>query len=182
MGISFQVRDQFACYFLTFQVVGWVDIFSRKSYRDIVLEAMNYCRVNRSLTIYSYVIMTNHVHVIWQSKKGDLSGIIRDFKKHVSKEVIKEFRTSGEESRKSWLEIVFRYHAKYNKRVEEVQLWTHDNHAVELTSNEIFDQRLNYIHMNPVKAGWVERPEEYLYCSAVNYYKGKGLIEVDVEK
>jgi len=179
MADAYQIKDQNAVYFLTFQVVGWVDVFSRKSYRDIVLDSLKYCRENKSLCVYGYVIMTNHMHVIWQSESGNLSDAVRDFKRHVSKKILAEISAGGKESRKEWLELVFRYHAKFNKRVGEKQLWTHENHAVELTTNAMSDQRLDYIHQNPVAAGWVEKQEDYLYSSAANYILGKGLIEID---
>lgn len=82
------------------------------------------------------------------------------------------------ESRSEWMNIVFKYHAKYNKRVKEKQFWTHENHAVELSSNKMLDSRLDYIHDNPVRAGWVAKPEEYLYSSAIDYAEGKGLLEI----
>lgn len=77
------------------------------------------------------------------------------------------------------MEIIFKYYAKYNKRVNEQQFWTHENHAVELYTNEMIDSRLDYIHQNPVKAGWVENPEDYLYSSARNYAELESLIEID---
>ncbi len=76
------------------------------------------------------------------------------------------------------MNIVFKYHAKYNKRVKEKQFWTHENHAVELSNNELLDSRLDYIHDNPVRAGWVEQPEDYLYSSAIDYTDGNGLLEI----
>ena len=67
-------------YYLTFQIVGWVDIFTRKIYRDIVIESLQYCRQHKGLYLYAYVIMSNHMHLLALSETGDLSGIIRDFK------------------------------------------------------------------------------------------------------
>ena len=90
-----------------------------------------------------------------------------------------QIQNNPNERRKKWLEMILRFHAKYNKRVHEMQLWTHYNHAVELDSNYILDQRINYIHQNPVKAGIVEKAHEYLYSSARNYAFGKGLITID---
>ena len=75
--------------------------------------------------------------------------------------------------------MIFEYHAKYNKRSKGIQFWTHENHAVELSTNEMIDTRLNYIHENPVRAGWLEKPEDYLYSSASNYADREGLMEVD---
>lgn len=185
MGYSYQIRDQNGLYFFTFQVVGWADVFSRKEYRDIVLDSFDYCRSAKGLEIFAYVIMTNHVHAIMRSKNGKLSDTIRDFKKFTSKKILNQVSSNRKESRKEWLEMIFKYHAKFNKRAGDVQFWTaaadrHENHAVELSSNQMIDSRFEYIHDNPVRAGWVERQEDYIYSSASNYALGRGLIEVDM--
>ena len=179
MGEAYQIKDQEAVYFFTFQVVGWADVFSRQIYRDIVTDSFSYCRKNKGMELFAYVIMTNHVHAIMRSSNGKLSDLVRDFKKHTSKLMLKEISNNPKESRKEWLEMIFHYHAKYNKRAGERQLWTHENHAVELSTNEMMDSRLNYIHNNPVRAGFVAQPEDYLYSSARNYADMESLIEID---
>ena len=63
--------------------------------------------------------------------------------------------------------------------VNEYQFWTHENHDVELTSNEMIDSRLDYIHQNPVRAGIVENEADYLYSSARNYHELSNLIAID---
>ncbi len=180
MGEAYQINDQEATYYMTFQVVGWADIFSRQIYRDVVIDSFKFCRLNKGMELNAYVIMTNHIHVIMASKIGKLSDLVRDFKKHTSKQILSIVNNNPIESRKQWLKMVFKYHAKFNKRVNEKQLWTHENHAIELDTNDMIDSRLNYIHNNPVKAGWVERPEHYLYSSASNYNDLESLIEIDV--
>ena len=179
MGEAYQIRDQGQAYFLTFQVVGWADIFTRQVYRDIIIETLSYCRKERSLNVFAYVIMSNHVHAILQSKNDDLSGTIRDFKKFTSKAILKELKVNPQESRKEWLEMIFRYHAKFNKRNTKYQFWTHENHAVELDTEAIFESRFEYIHENPVRAGWVEKAEEYLYSSARSYSGLESVMEID---
>ena len=180
MGQSYQINDQYRAYFLTFQIVGWADVFTRQKYRDIVLASFKYCRESKGMNLFGYVIMTNHIHVLMQSRDGDLSGLVRDIKKHTSKKILKEIKENKQESRKEWLKMIFAYHAKYNKRTKEVQLWTHENHAVEMSANDMFDSKLDYIHENPVRSGWVEKPEDYLYSSARNYIGVNALIEVDL--
>ncbi len=179
MGEAYQIQDQNRPYFLTFQVVGWADIFSRKIYRDIIIESLTFCRREKGLVIFAYVIMTNHVHVIFQSQNGNLSDIIRDFKKFTSKTIFREIDMSGKESRRKWLNMVFEYYAKYNKRNRLRQFWTHENHAVELSTNDMLDSRLEYIHNNPVRAGWVELPQDYLYSSARNYADLQSPMDID---
>ena len=179
MGSAYQIKNQEALHFLTLQVVGWVDLFTRKEYRDLMLESLTYCRQHKGMELFAYVIMSNHVHLLARSKTGNLSDTIRDMKKFTAKRILTEALSNNRESRKDWMKVVFEYHAKYNKRVGEIQFWTHENHAVELTSNVMIDSRFNYIHENPVRAGWVEKAEDYLYSSARNYTGIPGLIEID---
>ena len=75
--------------------------------------------------------------------------------------------------------MIFKYHAKFNKRTTEKQLWTHENHAVEMDTADKLKSRIDYIHQNPVRAAWVEKPEEYLYSSARNFAGLDGVITVD---
>ncbi|SDA48852.1 hypothetical protein SAMN03080617_00681 [Algoriphagus alkaliphilus] len=75
--------------------------------------------------------------------------------------------------------MIFEYHAEFKKRSGDLQFWTHENHAIELHRPEMIESRMTYIHENPVRAGLVEKPEDYLYSSARNYSGIKGLIEVD---
>lgn len=179
MGSAYQINNQEQVYFLTFQVVGWVDIFTRQEYRDILLASFAYCRQEKELELFSYVIMSNHVHVIMRSKTGRLSDTIRDLKRHTAKQIIQLALTSNRESRRDWLKVVWEYHAKYNQRVSDIQLWTHENHAVELDTNEMIESKMQYIYENPVRAGLVENAADYLYSSARNAAGLAGLIDND---
>ena len=178
MADAYQIKNQKGLYFLTLQVVGWADIFTRQFYRDIIIDSFVYCRKSKGLKVYSYVIMSNHVHCI-VSAENNLSDVIRDFKKFTSKEILKLVNENTQESRKEWLLMIFKYHAKFNKRVEKFQFWTHENHAVELTSNEMIESRINYIHQNPVRAGYVEQEHEFIYSSAKNFAGLINLMEID---
>lgn len=179
MGEPYQIRNQEDIYFLTFQVVGWADIFSRMIYKDILIESMSYYRKHKGLLVFAYVIMPNHIHVIWKAEFNNLSDLIRDFKKRSLRLIIKEVKENIKESRREWLLMIFTYHARFNKRNSGMQFWTHENHAVELNFADMIDQRINYIHENPVRAGWVEKAEEYLYSSAKNFADESGLFEID---
>ncbi len=180
MAEAYQIKDQEAVHFLTFQVVGWVDVFSRKTYRDIVIDSLHYCVSNKDLIVFAYVIMTNHVHLIVRSAGGQLSDTVRDFKRFTSNKILSEIAARDDESRREWMKVVFEYHARFNKRVGNRQFWTHENHAVELSDAAMVDSRLNYIHDNPVRAGWVENPEDYLYSSARTYAGLSGLLEIEL--
>ncbi len=170
MPTGYQIKDQSALHYLTLQVVQWADIFTRKTYRDVIIESLKFCKNNKGLEVYAYVIMSNHVHLLAKSNKEDLSGAIRDFKRHTSKKIIEAIIT-GQESRKEWLLTIFKESARKHSRNEEYQLWTHENHAEQIYSNDFIEQKIEYIHNNPVKAGLVEKQEDYLYSSA-RYYSG----------
>ena len=178
MSQSYQIQDQSAPHFLTFQVIDWVDIFSRKVYRDIVIESMKFCRSHKDLEVYSYVIMSNHVHVIWRAKNGDLSDIIRDFKKFTGRSIIEAVKDVSE-SRKDWMLKRFEFAARRNVRNSIHQFWTHENHSVELFSPYFTEQKIRYIHMNPVRAGIVEKEEDYIYSSARNYSGLWNLMDIE---
>ena len=88
MSTGYKIHDKDGAYFLTFQIVGWVDLFSRQEYRDIVIESLKYCQKEKGLNLFAYVIMSNHIHLLAQSEVGNLSGFIRDFKNFTSKRFI----------------------------------------------------------------------------------------------
>jgi REP element-mobilizing transposase RayT len=102
-----------------------------------------------------------------RSETGDLSGIIRNFKNFTSKKFL-EVLDNDSESRRDWIKLVFEFHGKF-KNKQDHQVWTHENHAEEIYSQKFIEQKIEYIHNNPVRAGIVSRPEDYLYSSARNY-------------
>jgi len=177
------ITDQYAIYFLTFTIVGWVDIFTRKECKDIIVDSLKYCNKNKGLSIHAYVIMSNHIHLIVSAREGSggLSGIIRDFKKHTSKQLLSWVKESNQESRKGWMELVFRYHAKYNKNNSKYQVWQQNSKPMICMHPKFTMQKLLYIHMNPVRAGIVDEAENYAYSSAVNYAGGSdSKLELDI--
>jgi len=94
---SYKIGDQNGLYYLTFATVGWIDVFTRKRYKDIVVESLGYCQKEKGLELFSWVLMSNHVHLISRAKEGyELSNILRDFKKFTSKQIIKSIQEEGE--------------------------------------------------------------------------------------
>jgi REP element-mobilizing transposase RayT len=178
MSTGYKISDQEGVHYITFQIVGWVDIFTRKVYREVVIDSFKYCQQNKGLYLFAYVIMSNHIHLVAQSEHGDLSGFIRDFKNFCSQKFL-ELLEGKEESRKDWMRMVFEYHGK-NKSKQTNQIWTHENHAEHIFSQKFIEQKINYIHENPVRAGIVEKPEDYLYSSARNYAGLDAVIEVEI--
>jgi REP element-mobilizing transposase RayT len=165
MSTGYQIKDQYATHFITPTIVDWVDIFTRKAYRDIIIDSLAFSIRERGLKLYGYVIMTNHLHLIVRSETGKLSDTIRDFKKFTARSII-DVINKEPESRREWMLHRFKWNAAQNERSSDHQFWTHENRLEEIFSQNFFNQKLNYIHENPVRAGWVEYPEEYVYSSA----------------
>lgn len=179
MSTGYKIVEQDESHFITLQVVRWIDIFTRQIYRDIIMNSLTYCRQNKGLEIYAYVIMSNHVHLLVRSNQGCLSKTIKEFKSFTAKEILKALHSS-EESRKEWVLNLFEFSAKQHKRNEKYQLWTHENHAEITYNNSFIAQKIRYIHNNPVRADIVEHAEDYLYSSARNYAGLSNLLEIDV--
>jgi putative transposase len=174
----YSINNPDGIYFVTFATVYWIDVFTRQRYKNIVVESLQYCQANKGLEIFAWCLMTNHIHLIVRAKEGyHLSDILRDFKKYTASAVIKSMQTDVE-SRREWVLWLFERAAKKNSLNTTHQFWQQDNHPEELLSNAFKDQKLNYIHQNPVVEGWVEAPEHYLYSSAKNYAGEKGLLDV----
>ena len=178
---GYKITNQNATHFLTFTVVGWVDIFTRNSYRQIIIDSLEYCIKEKGLVLNAYVIMTNHIHIIARVEHpNELSSFIRDFKKFTSKKILAELNSNYKESRREWILRLFKYFAKFNKKNSEYQFWKQDNHPIELVSKKWVIQKLDYIHLNPIRGGWVEHAEDYLYSSAKNYAGIKGKIDIEL--
>ena len=172
MSTGYQIKDQQALHYLTIQVVDWIDVFTRKAYRDIVIDSLQFCQKHKGLQIFGYVIMSNHIHLIANSPQGELSNTVRDFKKFTAKNIIESI-TNDNESRKDWMLNRFQFNAQRHSRNENYQMWTHENHAVVIYSPEFAREKLDYLHNNPVRAGLVRKPEDYIYSSANNYAEWK---------
>lgn len=177
---KYKIKDLDKLYFITYSVVGWIDLFIRYEYRQILLDSWTYCRKNKGLEIYGWCIMTSHVHMIVGSGKGNLPDIVRDMKRHTSEMLHKAIKSNPGESRREWMLFYMEQAGIRNSNNLSFQLWQQDNRPVELFNLEMAWQKLNYIHDNPVKAGIVEKAEEYLYSSAKTYYTGgSSLIEIE---
>jgi len=180
-GRGYAIKDQNAVHFITFAVVQWIDVFTRKEYADIIIESLKFCQRNKGLRIHAWCIMSNHLHLILSAKEPyRLSDILRDFKKYTSSEIIRAITDNTRESRKNWMLWIFKKAGERNNRNKDHQFWQQDNHPVQCDTNEIIDSRMEYLHENPVRAGLVRKEQDYLYSSGIDYYaEGKGLIDID---
>lgn len=160
------------CINVTFTVHQWVDVFTRRLYVDILLDSLRFCQLHKGLEIFGWVVMSNHCHLILRAKNENLSDIIRDFKKFTSKEIVKSIHQNPKESRKEWLSFLL-------SKEEKIWFWEESYHGEEIFTKDFFDTKLNYTHLNPVRACLVEKEEEYLLSSAGDYFgTRKGLLEL----
>jgi REP element-mobilizing transposase RayT len=182
MSEKYKVQDSRIPHFITCTIVDWVDVFTRPVYKDLIIDALRNCQKNKGLIVHAYCIMTNHVHFIVSADKDYvLPDIIRDFKRYTSRKII-EIMEDRFESRRKWMLKKFKSAADRIKRNKTFKLWKDGFHPIELSSNSLQDQRLEYLHQNPVKAGIVWSAEEYKYSSAA-YYAGNrtdSLLDVDM--
>ncbi|WP_121810732.1 REP-associated tyrosine transposase [Mucilaginibacter kameinonensis] len=153
-------------YFVTLTVIDWVDVFTRRIYSDFIIQNLKYCQQNKRLNIYAYVLMTNHLHMVANVDEGSLSDVLRDFKTYTSKEIIKLISNNPSESRRVWLLNAFELSGKQNPLNKNHQFWQNGNYPVLLYSNDVIQQKIDYIHDNPVRAGFVGSAHEYWYSSA----------------
>ncbi len=175
-----KIYNQNSSHFITFTIVGWIDLFSRPIFQSILIDSIKYCQANKGLVVNAYAIMTNHIHMICRAElPHSLSDIVRDLKRHTSKEFMKEIDSNRKESRREWLLELFRNYGNSNSRNEEFQIWQQYNFPTELASPQFTLQKLNYIHFNPVRANFVDKPEDYMLSSARQYLGKPGVIDIE---
>ncbi|MAY22035.1 MAG: transposase [Flavobacteriaceae bacterium] len=178
MSRNYKFHNPEGLYFVSFAVVQWLDVFTRTTYRNLLLESLSYCQKSKGMEIMAWCIMSNHMHLVFRSVRGEHPAqLLGDFKRFTSKSVVKAIQENPRESRKAILLNSFRVEAAKSHNVSRYQFWRHDNRPIELWSNSVIQQKITYIHENPVSAGLVAKPENYLYSSAADYAGGKGLLE-----
>ncbi|WP_305909102.1 hypothetical protein Q9L42_007245 [Methylomarinum sp. Ch1-1] len=140
-------------YYLTMTVQRWYYLFDRHGRWEILADSIRYCQENKGLALNGYVFMLNHLHIIATSQ--DMVGFIRDFKRHTSK----QFRLNLEVTEPRVLQLFVDHKSKY-------QFWQNTNAPKKIENFHFYQQKLNYIHDNPVRKGYVRRPEYWLWSSA----------------
>lgn len=178
MSRKYKFRNPDGIYFVTFAVVQWVDLLTRSHYNDFLIKNLEYCAANKQLNVHAFCLMTNHVHLILsRSGTPTLGEILRDYKKFTSNGLYNMMQDE-KESRRHWMKLLFQNAGMNKSNNKNVQIWQQDNHPIELMSNKMIKQKLNYVHLNPVKAGFVSEPEHWVYSSASNYAGQGGVMDV----
>ena len=181
MSRKYKFHETEGAYFVSFATVNWIDVFTRELYFSIMTESLDHCRKNKGMEIYGYCIMPSHVHLIFRSALGDPSGLMRDLKGFTSRKIMKTIQDNPQESRREWLLWMFERAGKKNSNVKEKQFWQQNNQPIEIWSLKVFEQKLSYIHNNPVEVGFVTDPTDWKYSSARNYANNDHtILEIDL--
>ena len=181
MSRKYKFGESKGAYFISFATVYWVDVFTRDIYFSVKTASLDYCRKSKGMEIYGYCIMPSHIHLIFRSSEDDPSGLIRDFKGFTSRKMINTIEENPQESRKEWMLWMFEKAGKKNSNITHRQFWQQNNKPIEIWSLKVFEQKLDYIHNNPVISGFVTDPIDWKYSSARNYANNDNtILEIDI--
>jgi putative transposase len=180
MSTKYRFTDKEGIYFTTSTVVTWLDVFTRDVYRNILLDSIRHCQRSQGLVVHAWVLMTNHLHMICSGRENkDLALVLRNIKSFTAMKLIDAIINNTSESRRENMLQVFEMEGKKNSSNFRFKFWEHENHPVLLNTETAYLQRLNYLHYNPVTAGFVTEPWHWKYSSAIDYYtKEKGLLDL----
>lgn len=176
------ILEQQSCCYFTLNVVDWIDIFIRPVYKQVIVESLNYFIDKKGLTVYSWCLMTNHLHLMAQSHSGvGLNSIISDFKKFTTRLILEDIDVEPD-SRREWMLKKFQQASNSMRMLEKFQVWQNNINPtyVDLENPGTVKSQLEYIHRNPVRDRIVVLPEDYLYSSASDYAGIKGLVNVQL--
>ncbi len=169
---SYKIIDRHSPYFLTCTVVNWIPIFSDPEVVQIVLDSFRFLKENGRLTFYGYVIMKDHLHFIASSE--DLAGEVSKFKSFTARKIIDHLTEKKVDAILKKLE----YYKLQHKEDRKYQLWQEGSHPEMIQNEEMMRQKLEYIHYNPVRDGYVSDPVDWKYSSARDYAGQEGLLDV----
>jgi REP element-mobilizing transposase RayT len=178
MSRNYKFHNPEGIFFVSFAIVEWLDVLTRVEYKNVILDSLHYCQKNKGMEIFAYCIMANHMHLVFRCINGfEPQDVLVDFKRYTSKTIVKAIRDNPKESRREFLLEQFSKAADKTSNVKNYQFWRHDNKPIELWSNKVIFEKINYVHNNPVEEGLVYYPEEYVYSSAKDYADEKGLLD-----
>jgi len=159
-------------YFLTCTIVGWLPVFTRPEAVQIVFDCWDFLRRERGFRLYGYVVLENHLHLI--ASAPDLANAVKSFKMFTAKALIELLERHGAEMLLRQLRALKLRH----KAESEYQVWQEGSHPKQVGNEEIMRQKLEYMHNNPVKRGYVDEAVHWRYSSARNYAGLPGLVDV----
>lgn len=150
--------------FYTATIYKWQRLLADDKHKDIIIDSLKFLVAEKRIELNAFVIMSNHIHLIWQPMFGlSPSDIQASFMKYTAQQLKRSLTKNN-------IGALTMY--KVNKYDREYQFWKREPLHIELISPVVFNQKLDYIHYNPVVAGLCINPEDYYYSSARFYYDG----------
>ncbi|MFV2068225.1 MAG: transposase [Pirellulales bacterium] len=159
-------------YFLTDTVVAWLPVFSQPRLVDIILDSWRFLQRERGVHLFGYVIMENHLH--WIASAEKLSEQVARFKSYTARRIIDTMQDAGYRTLLQELQFFKLRH----KTDQTYQLWQEGSHPQQIQNDEMMWQKLEYIHNNPLRRGYIDDPAHWRYSSARNYAGQPGLIDI----
>ena len=167
----YRILDPAAPHLFTCTVVQWLPLFAQPANAQILLDSLTYLAREQGLRLHGYVIMENHCHLL--AAAPDLGRCVTSFKSFTAHRIIERLR-----ERRSPVLDLLAGHKLRHKTDREHQVWQEGSHPEAIQGEAMMWQKLDYIHTNPVKRGYVDDPLHWRYSSARNYAGEDGLIEV----
>jgi putative transposase len=150
--------------FFTATILEWKTLLQQDKYKEEIVKSLRFLVQQKRIKLYAFVIMNNHLHLIWQPMPGQtLQTIQHSFLKHTAQAIKLNLQQTNRELLEQF---------KVGAKDRMYQFWERNSLSVELRSSKVFNQKLEYIHYNPVKAGLCINPEDYYYSSAKFYTTG----------
>jgi REP element-mobilizing transposase RayT len=165
----YKIVDAEYPHFLTPTIKDWYPLFARPEIVAIVLNSLKYLQ-KEGLIIYAYVIMENHMHLV--AKSNRLEDDIQRFKAHTGLEIVKQLKMYNQG-------VLHGFSFINNLTRSEHKIWESGNHPVMIQNEEMMHQKIEYIHANPVRRGYVDEATDWRYSSARNYSDLPGLLDVE---
>jgi REP-associated tyrosine transposase len=179
-----QSVSELGCYYLTFNVTDWTDIFVKPVFKQIIAESLNYFVAKKGLIVYGWCLMTNHLHLIaTASKDFNLTPLANEYKEFTSKIILADIDAESK-VRRNWIMKNFADRGNLLRLTEKFQVWQANINPIYIDSEnlDILNEHLDYIHSHPVRERIVSKPEDYIYSSARDYAGLKGLVNITMVK
>ncbi len=153
-------------YFFTATILEWKHLLKKDKYKDIIVQSLSYLHTKEKIKVYAFVIMPNHIHLVWKIlRENNYSDIQRNFLKYTAQIIVSDLK-------KNHPELLNQFFVGAKDR--DYQIWERNPLSIEIVSQYVAEQKINYIHKNPLAEKWklAEEPQKYKYSSAKFYYEG----------
>ena len=160
-------------HFITCTILHWIPLFTNKESVNIIIESLKHLQKSDNLKIFAYVILENHLHLVASS--DDISKTIKKFKSFTAREILKLLQQKGVKTILDQLA----FYKKAHKTDTQYQVWQEGMHPKLIQSEQMLIEKIEYIHNNPVKRGYVDETSHWRYSSARDYEGASGLLEIE---